>query len=179
MPKKTMPVAELPSTGRPTIFSQQVAAAICFELATGRSLRRVCAGEAMPAESTVRNWALTNEQFGKAYREARDLGLDAMADETLDIADDGRNDTQIGEDGKEIVNYDHIQRSRVRVDTRKWYLSKLAPKRYGDSARIEHTGADGGPIRTANLNFDVAALARKDREALRRILGPVLKKAEE
>ncbi len=49
-------------------------------------------------------------------------------------------------DGKKTLDHEHVQRSRLRVDTRKWAAGKLAPKRYGD--KLQHTGEGGGPIRT-------------------------------
>ena len=78
-------------------------------------------------------------RFFAQYARARDLGLDAIADELFDIADDGQNDwmERHGE-GNEgyTVNGEHVSRSRLRVDTRKWYLSKLAPKRYGEKLEV-------------------------------------------
>jgi hypothetical protein len=54
----------------------------------------------------------------------------------LDIADDGTNDfiTKTSSDGTEfeVVNTEHIQRSKLRIDTRKWNLSKMQPKKYGE-----------------------------------------------
>lgn len=67
--------------------------------------------------------------------------MDRMAEEILQIADDGRNDTYEDADGHERTDSDVIQRSRLRVDTRKWLMSKLAPKKYGDKTLL--TGADG------------------------------------
>jgi hypothetical protein len=66
----------------------------------------------------------------------------------LDIADDGTNDwakQQLGEDGPEVevLNKEHIQRSRLRIETRKWLASKLKPKKYGDKITTEHTGTVG------------------------------------
>ena len=66
----------------------------------------------------------------------------------LDIADDGSNDwvERKNADGSttEVVNGEHIQRSRVRIDARKWLLSKLAPKKYGD--KLEFAGDPNNPI---------------------------------
>jgi hypothetical protein len=45
-----------------------------------------------------------------------------------------------GEDGREVVDHDHIQRAKLRVETRKWMLGKMAPKKYGDKQQIEHSG---------------------------------------
>jgi hypothetical protein len=66
-----------------------------------------------------------------------------MADQLLDIANDGRNDTQVDDDGNEFVNRDVVARSRLRIDTAKWYLCKLAPKRYGDRLSMDHNVNDG------------------------------------
>ena len=79
------------------------------------------------------------EGFFAQYARARDVGLDAMADELFDIADDGTNDW-MERDGEGnpgyAVNGENVSRSRLRVDTRKWYLSKLAPKRYGEKLEV-------------------------------------------
>lgn len=75
--------------------------------------------------------------------------LEHWSDEVIDISDDGSNDwmeRNHGEDKQSTwtINGEHVQRSRLRVDTRKWLLSKLKPERYGD--RVEHSGPQGGPI---------------------------------
>jgi hypothetical protein len=151
-------------TGRPSIFTAELAAAICARLEAGESLRSICRDDAMPARDTVYRWVAENNAFSDQYVKARDIGLDSMAEETLEIADDGSNDwmEKKNADGStyETVNSEHIQRSRLRVDARKWYLSKLAPKRYGDSARVEHTGADGGPIEISWQTPQIAPLAQ-------------------
>lgn len=134
--------------GRPTDFTAEVAATICAELAKGRSLRDVCSDEGMPHESTVRAWALEDrEGFSTQYARAREIGYHAMADELMEIADDAHNDWMVrrGEDDAGWqANGEHIQRSRLRVDTRKWMLSKVLPKLYGDKVAL--TDADGGPL---------------------------------
>ena len=127
--------------GRPSKYSQKVADAICQRLATGETLRSICRDPAMPQAPTVRHWAMEDrEGFFAQYARARDLGLDAMADELFDIADDGTNDWMErhgqGNVGY-VLNGENVGRSRLRVDTRKWYLSKLAPKRYGEKIQVE------------------------------------------
>lgn len=142
--------------GRPSTFSAEIAAVICGQLAEGQSLRSICKAEDMPPESTVRGWVVDNvDGFAAQYTRARDLGLDAVADELLDIADDGTNDwMERNSEGNPgwAVNGEHVQRSRLRLDARKWYLSKLAPKKYGDKVQQEITGADGGPIQTQDVS---------------------------
>ena len=134
-------------TGRPSDYSAELAAKICSELAEGRSLRDVCSDEGMPAESTVRAWAVEDrEGFSAQYARAREIGYHAMADELMDIADDGRNDwmeRRGEEDAGWQANGEHIQRSRLRVDARKWMLSKVLPKIYGDKQEVDHKSSDG------------------------------------
>jgi hypothetical protein len=116
--------------GRPTDYTSELANAICERLAGGDSLRSICQPEDMPAESTVRHWALENrEGFFAQYTRARDVGLDCMADRVLADADTA-TDAAIG---------------RLKMDARRWYLSKLAPKRYGDKLAIG--GDDDSPLR--------------------------------
>ena len=74
------------------------------------------------------------------YTRAKDASLEAMADETLEIADTVAGDTFEGDDGIVRIAPDVVARARLRVDTRKWLLSKLAPKKYGDKVDVQHAG---------------------------------------
>jgi hypothetical protein len=134
------------------VIDQPTRDRICELLADGMSLREVCKLEGMPNRSTVFRAIAVDAEFRDQYARAREAGLEVMADELLDISDDGRNDFVERDLGDGVVtqqlNSEHIQRSKLRVDTRKWLLSKLAPKKYGDKITQEHTGADGGPIQT-------------------------------
>jgi hypothetical protein len=127
--------------GRPTSFNKDIVDIVCKRLAAGETLRGICRDENMPHEATFRTWLLDDKNgVYTQYATARDIGLDVMADQLLDIADDSSNDTFQTEDGTERTNQEVIARSRLRVDTRKWYLSKLAPKRYGDKQSVELSG---------------------------------------
>lgn len=133
--------------GRPEIYTPELALAICERLAKGESLRSICRDDGMPARSTITEWIIKDKEgFSSQYARARDIGLDEMADELFDIADDSTLDTVIDDNGNERTNSEVVARSRLRVDTRKWYLSKLAPKKYGDRISQEITGKDGGPV---------------------------------
>ena len=122
-------------------FTREVADKILEGLAEGMTLREVCRQDGMPRESTVRLWVLDDRDgFAAQYALAREIGYQAMADELLEISDDGRNDW-IERDGEAVYNGDHVARSRLRVDTRKWLLSKALPKVYGDKVGVEHSGA--------------------------------------
>lgn len=98
----------------------------------------------MPARATVYRWLKQNSGFRDQYAQARELLVEHWADEIIDIADDGTTDYVIktGRNGTEYeaVDQEHIQRSRLRVDTRRWLLSKLNPGQYGDHMEVQHTG---------------------------------------
>jgi hypothetical protein len=133
-------------TGPPTIFTQPIAEQICGDLASGKSLRRICSDQGMPAESTVRLWVINDtEGFAAQYARARDIGLDCLADEILDIADTHEMGTVVteDEDGRKVVTGDMVKHRQLRIDARKWYLCKLAPKKYGD--KLEQT-LQGGAV---------------------------------
>lgn len=139
--------------GRPSDFTQETADAICERLINGESLRAICTAEDMPAASTVFRW-LADERyaiFREQYTRARETQADALFDEILDIADDGRNDWMERQnfDGAEAgwhLNGEALARSRLRVDARKWMAGKLQPKKYGEKLDIDQkttlTGSD-------------------------------------
>ncbi len=134
--------------GRPSLYTEALAAKLCRRLAEGETLRAICRDKAMPDKATVLRWLAdkTEVDFRDQYAHARDMQADALFDEALEIADDASGDWTVDKDGKKALDHEHIQRSRLRVDTRKWAAGKMAPKRYGD--KIQHTGDGGGPIRT-------------------------------
>jgi hypothetical protein len=97
----------------------------------------------MPDPCTVLDWCEAHPEFGLQYARDRTTGYKLLADEIVDIADDQSRDTVVLRDeaGKvidEVQNTEWINRSRLRVDTRKWLLSKVLPKVYGD--RLELAG---------------------------------------
>lgn len=136
--------------GRPTTYSEELAAEICAELALGKSIRKVCSAEHMPAVSTVFLWMRKFPEFSEQYDKAKAECADFYAEEIVDIADDGTNDymESVNAEGNVIgykINGEHVQRSRLRVDARKWIAAKLKPKKYGDRV-IQQGDKDADPI---------------------------------
>lgn len=134
--------------GRPEIYTQDLADRICAQLADGDSMRTVCKDDGMPCKTTVFMWLRTNEEFLNQYTRAKQESSDALTDEMLDIADDASNDwmERRDKDDQSIgwqLNGDHVQRSRLRIETRKWLASKLKPKKYGDKIQQEISGVIG------------------------------------
>lgn len=141
---------ELPTRTKPAKkpavrYSAELAAAICVRLGGGESLAGVCSGDDMPTEATVRQWTDDVPEFATMYTRARQRGYAKLADELLDITDDGRNDWMLRNDPKNPgyqANGENVQRSRLRFDARRWILSKMLPKIYGDKLELG-LGLDG------------------------------------
>ena len=149
--------------GRPTTYNEEIASLICGRMANGESLRSICRDDAMPALSTVFLWVSKHPDFSEQYKLAMASRADAMFEEMFDIADDGQNDwmeiqDKEGDNAGWRFNGEHVQRSRLRIDTRKWALSKMLPKKYGDKAdgNLGDENNDASPV-TVNINVKDAS----------------------
>jgi Bacteriophage Sf6, terminase small subunit-like len=132
--------------GRPSGFNHDIASLICERLGNGESLKAICASEDMPQARTVYRWLMENEAFSDNYARAIIERASHIFEETLEIADDGRNDwmEKLSASGEAIgwaQNGEAVNRSKLRVDTRKWFLSRMDPKKYGDKQSVEHSGS--------------------------------------
>ena len=109
----------------------------------GQSLREICRDPQMPEPITVRLWVVLNTfpEFSMQYAQARAAQADHYFDEIFEIADDGSNDWMERQrrDGtsETVLDDEHVQRSRLRVDARKWALARMAPRKYGSIAAGE------------------------------------------
>lgn len=145
---------EQPKIGRPSIMTEEMREAICDAIAEGKTVREICAADDMPAERTIYATLARDEAFVQQYARAKAVQADRMAEELLEISDDASNDwmernAKEGEESGWTLNGEHVQRSRLRVDSRKWLMSKMAPKKYGE--KIQHTGDGGGPLQVAEI----------------------------
>ena len=139
---------------RPSIFTQELADLICHRVATSTfGLKKLCdMHDDMPVHGTVYEWRYKNKEFSDQYTKAKQAQAELLAEEILDIADDAKNDwmESLSDDEKGIgykLNGEHVNRSRLRIDTRKWHASKLAPKIYGD-------------LKSDDINKDKSALEK-------------------
>lgn len=102
------------------------------------------------SSSTFFIWIDEDEIKSKQYARAMSMRSDRMFEEMLDIADDATNDwmEKIADDGKVgyVLNGEHVQRSKLRIDTRKWHLSKLNPKKYGDKLDLTSDNEKLNPV---------------------------------
>jgi len=120
--------------GRPSIYTPEIAAEICERLAGGESLLSICRDERFPTDTAVRIWALQDrEGFFSEYTRARNMGLDVRAERVLELA--------------RGVDKEDVPRARLEFDAERWYLSKLAPKVYGDATLLKHGDAEGNVLK--------------------------------
>lgn len=138
-------------------YTPQLGAEICQRIALGESLRAICRCDGMPDQTTVYRWLREREDFRQQYARAREDQADFYAEQIIDIADETSNDTEITEHG-EKPNSEWIARSRLRVDARKWVMSKLAPKKYGDKIDVT-TGGDSLNMTAEERKAKLEALA--------------------
>jgi hypothetical protein len=168
-PTSSAPTSAAPSTsdskdspgkvGRPSTFTQATADAICKRLADGESLRQVCRDDDMPDKETVRGWRHSFPEFDAQYARARAEQAEGFLDEIIEIVDDGKNDWMDREVGRgrviRVVDPEAVMRSKLRYDARRWAMSKILPKKYGDSTTLK-----GDP--DAPLHAAVIVVPKKD-----------------
>jgi hypothetical protein len=135
---------------RDSVYTPAIADGICRRMSDGESLRAICRDTGMPPEATVRQWVRDDRDgFTARYREARTMLVERWADEIIEIADDETIEPNA---------------RRIKVDTRKWLMSKLAPGRYGD--RLLHSGDPENPIRVMHRDIGIADMQLHELVAL-------------
>lgn len=117
---------------RQTLYTDELADAICERLINGESLRQICTDESMPNRSTVIRWMGADEAFATKCARAREEQADLMDDLILDVANGCISETAAAD--------------RVKISAYQWRAAKLKPKKYGEKLSTEHSGPDGGPL---------------------------------
>lgn len=117
--------------GRPTKYTEELAAEILTRIAEGESLRRITMEPGMPSHASVYLWLLQRPDFSDKYARARDEQAETLADEIIAIADEPPAEVT---DDKGISRTDSgwVTWQKNRMDARKWVAAKLKPKKYGD-----------------------------------------------
>lgn len=120
--------------GRPSIYTPELAKKICDAIATNPlSIGHICKKyPEFPHVDTVFTWKREKQEFSEMYAQAKRDQIEVLIDQILDISDDASKDYYVNNKGEDVFNSEHVQRSRLKIDTRKWYAAKLAPKIYGD-----------------------------------------------
>lgn len=143
-----MGVTKKKKPGRPSTYAIEVSEEICSRISNGEPLRQICRDAHMPAWRTVYDWLDSDEDFAARFARARELGFDAIAEETLSIIDEEpeRTNTQFGDK----VDAGFVQWQKNRAEQRLKLLAKWSPDKYGDRASVELTGAGGGPVQISD-----------------------------
>lgn len=153
--------------GRRSTYSEEIADEICRRLANGEFLRVICREEGMPHWNTVHDWKQANAEFAGRIARAREVGFDAIAEDSMALLEEKpeRTSTQFGDK----VDSGYVAWQKNRAEQRLKLLAKWDPKRYGDKLAI---GGDAeNPIKTeqtldvANLPTEVLAAIMKARDA--------------
>lgn len=110
-------------------YSPALAEKICDLIAGGQSLRKICDAHGMPTRRAVFKWLRTHEDFRAIYSIAVDERTDGDFEEAMEIANDVENDDKV-----------KVMRDRLRVDTIKWRVGRMNPKKYGDKLDLNHGG---------------------------------------
>ncbi|WP_330220979.1 terminase small subunit-like protein [Mycobacteroides abscessus] len=125
--------------GRPSKYTEALAGKVCAQLAMGKSLRTVCSSPTMPSVVTVFAWMRKHPEFLKQYEQAKQESADAMADEILYIADTqqrGETRTVKADGSVEVKEEDMLGHRKLQIESRKWLIAKMKPKKYGNQIDI-------------------------------------------
>ena len=134
--------AEKSKGGRPTAKTPEMLKIICEGIATGKSSRAMCI-EVGISQPTLWKWISEDAEFSKQYTRAKELCADFHAEGLIELSDE-KPEVKI-QDGKIFIDPQFSQTQRLRFDARKWYASKLAPKKYGDRTLL--SGDEDSPLK--------------------------------
>jgi hypothetical protein len=132
-------------------------------LSQGEPLAAICrSDEKFPHPSHWRDWCHEDDKLAIAYARAREEGEEKIASDCLEIADDGTNDYMEQRDKDDILigwrlNGEHVQRSKLRIETRLKLLAKWNPKKWGEKTIL--AGDEENPIQIDHKSdIDIARL---------------------
>jgi len=118
-------IVKLHRHGAHPSYNEALATEILDQLAEGKTLRAICREPGMPSARTVRRWATDDiNGFADRYERARKLQADALFDEAIDISNE------------EFIDNTEVQAARLKIDTRKWYIARVHPEKYGDRVEV-------------------------------------------
>ena len=125
-------------------FSEELISTIFSRVSSGESINKICSTPDMPNRKSFFEWVQNNEDVQRRYQLAIIARTDFYAEEIIEIADDGSKDTYLDGDGNERTDNEVVARAKLRIDARKWFVSKMNPKKYGD--KLELSGDANSPL---------------------------------
>lgn len=138
-------------TGRPHGYTEEKALEICELVADGESINKISKMPGMPARSTILKWFRDVPGFSDMYIRAKEIGFEVLADEIIDLADAPENTK------KEELNRHHLM-----IETRKWLLAKLQPRKYGERVTQEIVGnREESPVQVEVTKEEIARIVQE------------------
>lgn len=126
--------------GRPSTYTRELVDAILARMNEGASTAVACA-ENDVAEGTFHGWVVDDRDgLSERYMRARRIRAWKWAEESVEIADDDKEDWIIDDKGKPQFNGKAVQRSHLRVETRKWHVARMLRNEFGEKVNVEHSG---------------------------------------
>ena len=126
-------------------YNEELAVELCDRIAQGTPLKEILADARFPSDPTLRKWMADEPTFNAAYARAREAQMHRWSEDIVEIADDAAaaNAERIDKDGnaEAVVDPGAVQAARLRIDTRKFLMAKLAAKTYGDKVEVAVSGS--------------------------------------
>jgi len=116
----------------------KLADAVLANMESGMSCWKACE-KAGVKNSTFMLWVSQDSALAENYARARENYVERIAQEVMELSD-----VDVGETPDGRKDWAAVQKHKLQVDTRKWLLSKLAPKKYGE--KIEISGDKESPL---------------------------------
>jgi hypothetical protein len=124
---------EVTRPGRPSFYTYELAVQICETIAaSSKGIKKLSLeNDNWPTHETLYRWLNEHTEFSDLYARAKQHQVEILIDEILEISDDTSSDISFNHEGQPVINHEHLNRSKLRIDTRKWLAAKLAPRIYG------------------------------------------------
>lgn len=134
-------------------YTPEMGEIFCNLIASGLGVKQCLRYPGMPStKGSIYGWLHRYPEFAEKYRMAQASRAEAYVEEMIEIADDASDDIEWGKDGPKIKG-SAIRRAQLRIDTRKWVVSKHNNARFGEKILNEHTGKNGAPLGDTHFNI--------------------------
>lgn len=147
------------------VYSKELAEKFCLGVIDHRTLRDICSDEGMPDVATIFRWFDLYPEFELMYERAKAHQAEDMVREMIGIADNAGNAAPVDDNddshNSEMLRKEHVQRSKLRIETRQWVAARYKPRRF--SNRVVHAGDENAPLVTKDVS-------QNDREAFNRFV---------
>ena len=135
---------------RSTKLTKELTKEICTHITEKKTLIQIYHNENIPTTWTIKKWVTKHEEFDTMYAKTREIQINTFTNQIIEIAEDGSNDWIEKETKKnrliETLDHEHFERSKLRIDTRKFLMSKITRHKYGEKITQKHTKKDNSNL---------------------------------